>query len=334
MTTGSATPATAEPEHTDLLQVRDLEVEYRSRERVVTAVNRASLTLRKGETLVVLGESGSGKSSIARAVLRLLPPAGKVTGGQITFQGTDLLRLPERQMRSMRGKSIAAIFQDAMSSMNPSYSVGSQIAEVLRLHQQISRRDAHQRAISLMHDVHIPAAAQRARQYPHEFSGGMQQRAAIAMALGLRPDLVVADEPTSALDVTVQAQILLLLSELQTELGMGLLLITHDLGVAAKCADEVVVMLSGQVVEQGPLRSVYQKPAHPYTQNLLRARLGQPLSLSSRPQPLTERGCQYARRCAFADAKCSTEPPPFVVSEGTQWVRCHYPALVRSRPNV
>jgi oligopeptide transport system ATP-binding protein len=249
-----------------LLEVRDLRVEFRTSEGVAKAVNGVSYTVDEGETLAVLGESGSGKSVSAQAIMGIIDsPPGFVTGGQVLFRGEDLLAMPEHQRRGYRGRHIAMIFQDALSSLNPVFPVGWQIAEMFRVHEGLSRKRARARAIELMDQVRIPAAAERVDDYPHHFSGGMRQRIMIAMALALNPDLLIADEPTTALDVTVQAQIMELLSDLQRERNMGLILITHDLGVVADVADKIAVMYAGRIVEQAPVNDIYANPAHPYT---------------------------------------------------------------------
>ena len=300
-----------------LLEVRDLAVEFRGRDDVVSAVNGVSFDLRAGETLAILGESGSGKSVTAQAVMGLIGPPGVVTGGTVRFRGTDLLQLPEEERRRVRGEGLAMIFQDPLSALNPVYSVGFQIAEMFRVHRGTGRKEAKRRAVELLERVRIPSAVQRVDEYPHQFSGGMRQRVMIAMALALDPAVLIADEPTTALDVTVQAQILDLLADLRRETGMGLVLITHDLGVAADVADRVEVMYAGRVVETGPAAEVLRAPRHPYTEGLLASvptgagrerRLdpipGAPPSLSRIPA-----GCTFHPRCPYAFDRCRVEMP-------------------------
>ncbi len=251
-----------------LLEVRDLHVEFRTRDGIAKAVNGVSYAVDAGETLAVLGESGSGKSVTAQAVMGILDsPPGRITGGEVLFQGRDLLTLREDERRRIRGARMAMIFQDALSALNPVLTVGAQLGEMFVVHRGMSAKDARARAVELMDRVRIPAAAQRVRDYPHQFSGGMRQRIMIAMALALEPALIIADEPTTALDVTVQAQVMDLLAELQREFRMGLILITHDLGVVADVADRIAVMYAGRIVESAPVHDIYKAPAHPYTRD-------------------------------------------------------------------
>src|SRR4051795_2110499 len=253
-----------------LLEVRDLHVESRTRDGVAKAVNGVDYGVDEGETLAVLGESGSGKSVTAQAIMGILDiPPGKITRGEIVFQGQDLLKLKEDERRKVRGAEMAMIFQDALSSLNPVLSVGDQLGEMFVVHRGMSKKDARARAVELMDRVRIPGAAARVRDYPHQFSGGMRQRIMIAMALALEPALIIADEPTTALDVTVQAQVMDLLAELQRELGMGLILITHDLGVVADVADRIAVMYAGRIVEEATAHELYATPSHPYPAGLI-----------------------------------------------------------------
>ncbi|MDP8962171.1 MAG: ABC transporter ATP-binding protein, partial [Actinomycetota bacterium] len=255
-----------------LLEVSNLHVEFRTPDGILNAVNGLSYTLHEGETLAILGESGSGKSVSAQAIMGIIDsPPGFVTGGQARYRGVDLLGLPERELRQLRGRHIAMIFQDALTALNPVFTVGFQIAEMFRIHRGLSKAEARRNALELMDRVRIPSAKDRLDDYPHQFSGGMRQRVMIAMALALDPDVVIADEPTTALDVTVQAQIMQLLADLQAESGMGLLLITHDLGVVAEVADRVCVMYAGRIMERAPIRALYGNPAHPYTLGLMRS---------------------------------------------------------------
>ncbi|MDK1477089.1 ABC transporter ATP-binding protein, partial [Streptomyces sp. 549] len=247
-----------------------LHVEFHTRDGVVKAVNGVDYSVRSGETLAVLGESGSGKSVTAQAVMGILDmPPGRIPRGEILFQGRDMLTMPGDERRKLRGRKIAMIFQDALSSLNPVLSVGYQLGEMFRVHEGLSKKAAKARAIELMDRVRIPAARERVNDFPHQFSGGMRQRIMIAMALALEPDLIIADEPTTALDVTVQAQVMDLLAELQREFHMGLILITHDLGVVADVADKIAVMYAGRIVETAPVHELYKRPAHPYTRGLL-----------------------------------------------------------------
>jgi len=302
-----------------LLEVDDLHVEFRMRAGVAKAINGVSFTLDQGETLAILGESGSGKSVTAQAIMGILdtPPA-HIPSGQVRYCGTDLLTLPEKERQKVRGAQIAMVFQDALSSLNPVFPVGWQIAEMFRVHRGMNKSDAKARAIELMQRVNIPAAAERVDAYPHQFSGGMRQRIMIAMAIALDPAILIADEPTTALDVTVQAQIMDLLKELQDESGMGLILITHDLGVVADVADRINVMYAGRMVEQAPVHDTYAKPAHPYTKGLidsiprldqkgqqLRAIGGLPPNLLRIPD-----GCAFHPRCPMAADICRTGQPP------------------------
>ncbi|MBI0380477.1 ABC transporter ATP-binding protein, partial [Streptomyces albiflaviniger] len=245
-----------------LLDVRDLRVEFRTRDGIAEAVGGVSYAVAAGRTLAVLGESGSGKSVTAQAIMGILDsPPGRITGGQVLFQGRDLLTMGAEERRRIRGAAMAMIFQDALSALNPVLPVGAQLAEMYEVHRGMSRRVARRRAVELMDRVRIPAAGQRAGDYPHQFSGGMRQRIMIAMAMALEPDLIIADEPTTALDVTVQAQVMELLAELRREYAMGLVLITHDLGVVADVADTIAVMYAGRIVETAPVRDLYRRPA-------------------------------------------------------------------------
>jgi ABC-type dipeptide/oligopeptide/nickel transport system ATPase component len=253
-----------------LLQVQDLTVVFEG-PRPVTAVDRVSLQLAAGETLGIVGESGSGKSVTAFSILRLVQPPGRIAGGSVLFEGRDLLRLTEPEMREVRGARISLIFQEPMTALNPVMRVGDQIAEALTVHRMADARGARARAVDLLDAVGIADPARRVRDYPHQLSGGMRQRVMIAIALACRPPLVIADEPTTALDVTIQAQVLELLRELKKKFGLALMLITHDFGVIAEMADRVAVMYKGQVVEEGPVRQILRAPAHTYTRSLLAA---------------------------------------------------------------
>ncbi|GGZ42359.1 ABC transporter ATP-binding protein [Streptomyces inusitatus] len=326
-----------------LLEVRDLHVEFRTREGTARAVNGVDYAVEEGRTLAVLGESGSGKSVTAQAVMGILDtPPGRITGGQILFQGEDLLKLKEEQRRRIRGAGMAMIFQDALSSLNPVLNVGDQLGEMFTVHRGLSRKAARARAVELMERVGIPGAEERVRQYPHQFSGGMRQRIMIAMALALEPALIIADEPTTALDVTVQAQVMELLAGLQRELNMGLILITHDLGVVADVADRIAVMYAGRIVETAPVHDIYRAPAHPYTRGLLESipRLDQKgrelYAIKGLPPNLTRipPGCAFNPRCPIAQDICRTdEPPLYEVAPGRRSA-CHFwrETLGREKP--
>ncbi|OIJ86832.1 ABC transporter ATP-binding protein [Streptomyces colonosanans] len=316
-----------------LLEVRDLHVEFRTRDGIAKAVNGVSYGVDAGETLAVLGESGCGKSVTAQAVMGILDtPPGRITGGEVLFQGRDLLRLREEERRRIRGAGMAMIFQDALSALNPVLTVGDQLGEMFVVHRGMSRKDARVRAVELMERVRIPGAAQRVRDYPHQFSGGMRQRIMIAMALALEPALIIADEPTTALDVTVQAQVMDLLAELQSEYHMGLVLITHDLGVVADVADRIAVMYAGRIVESAPVHDIYKAPAHPYTRGLLDSiprldRKGRQLyAIKGLPPNLMAipPGCAFHPRCPLARDVCRTDVPPLYEVSAERASACHF----------
>ena len=321
------------PGDAPLLEVKDLQVEFHTKAGVAQAINGLNFTLHAGETLAILGESGSGKSVTAQTIMGILDmPPGRIAGGEIRYRGDDLLTMDEESRRKLRGGKIAMIFQDALSSLNPVMPVGWQIAEMFRIHRGMKRKEAKAKAVEMMLRVGIPAAQERAGDVPHQFSGGMRQRIMIAMAIALDPDVLIADEPTTALDVTVQAQVMRLLKDLQNEFNMGLILITHDLGVVADVADKIAVMYSGRVMEAADVYETYGKPGHPYTQGLLasipriddeggrlRAIPGLPPSLTDMPS-----GCPFNPRCEFATDRCRTERPELrLVAEG-HLSACHY----------
>ncbi len=302
-----------------LLDVDDLQVEFRTREGVAKAINGVSFDLREGETVAILGESGSGKSVTAQAIMGILDtPPGFITGGEIRYCGTNILSLSDEQRRKIRGPEISMVFQDALSALNPVFPVGWQIAEMFRQHRGLNKSDALAQAVRLMERVQIPGARQRVRSYPHQFSGGMRQRIMIAMSIALDPAVLIADEPTTALDVTVQSQIMQLLKELQEERRMGLILITHDLGVVADVADRIAVMYAGRIVEQAEVFGLYARPAHPYTKGLLESiprldQKGQTLAaIGGLPPNLMHipAGCSFNPRCAYAQDVCRVDPPP------------------------
>ena len=315
-----------------LLEVVDLRVYFRTEAGVVRAVDGVNFGIREGETLGLVGESGCGKSVTAYAILRLLaaPPA-EYAGGEIRLRGENLLALDERRLRDLRGNLISMVFQEPMSSFNPIMSVGRQITEAILEHQKVTKAEARSRAIEMLRRVHIPAPEARFDEYPHQMSGGMKQRAMIAMALVCRPQLLIADEPTTALDVTIQAQILDLLNELQDELKMSLLLITHDLGVVAETCDHVAVMYAGKIVEYAPVVALFERPLHPYTHGLFRslptlnekrARLA--AIPGTVPSPLDfPSGCRFRTRCAMAQEICKQEPPLREVVAGHS-AACHF----------
>jgi oligopeptide transport system ATP-binding protein len=321
-----------------LLEVEDLHVKFDTADGVVDAVNGVSFGVSEGETLAILGESGSGKSVTAQAVMGIVDsPPGYITGGAVHFRGVDLFDLPEDVRRTVRGNRTAIIFQDALSSLNPVFTVGFQIGEMFRKHRGASKKEARAKTLELMERVRIPSAAQRLDAYPHEFSGGMRQRVMIAMALALDPDVLIADEPTTALDVTVQAQIMQLLADLQAETGMGLILITHDLGVVAQVADRVAVMYAGKIVESGPIDEVYAQPAHPYTLGLMHSipradQKGQALTpIAGQPPDLRHipPGCPFHPRCPYVRDRCRSGDVPAYDVPGDRSSRCHFHEEVR-----
>jgi peptide/nickel transport system ATP-binding protein len=320
-----------------VLSVHDLTTEFHLPEGVGTAVNSLSFDVHRGETLGIVGESGCGKSITALSILRLVPsPPGKIAAGRILLGDTDLLKLPERKMRDIRGKDISMIFQEPMTSLNPVLTLGYQISETLRRHERMDRKTAHKRSIELLELVQIPAPERRVREFPHQLSGGMRQRAMIAMALACNPRVLIADEPTTALDVTVQAQVLDLIADLQERMGTAVILITHDLGVIAETAQRVIVMYAGRKVEEASVESLFANPQHPYTRGLLASvpRLGSSLEQdgteASRLEEipgivptLTEfpEGCVFAPRCPLASDEC-TKQPPFELKRAGHFAAC------------
>ncbi|HTY19500.1 MAG TPA: ABC transporter ATP-binding protein [Myxococcota bacterium] len=314
-----------------LLAVEDLVTTFPAPGGRIAVVDRVDLQVGRGEVLALVGESGCGKSMTALSLLRLVPRPGRVERGRIRLGGRALEGLPATQWRRIRGAEMAMIFQEPMTSLNPVQTAGAQVVEALRLHQSVSRAAAQRRAIELFERVGIPDAAARFGAYPHQLSGGMKQRAMIAMALAARPKLLIADEPTTALDVTIQAQILDLLRELSRDLGMSLLLITHDLGVVNELADRVAVMYAGRVVEQGPRAALLAAPRHPYTQGLLRsmparARRGERLAEIPGAVPSPEAwppGCRFHPRCGRVLAPCAAQEPERTALAAAHWARCH-----------
>ena len=321
---------------TPLLAIEDLQTHFFTRDGVVRAVDGVSYAVEAGETLAVVGESGCGKSVTALSILRLVPsPPGRIVGGAIRFEGVDLLQIGEGEMRRIRGNEISMIFQEPMTSLNPVLTVSRQITETLILHQGLTARAAAARAIEMLRLVRIPEPKRRARQYPHELSGGMRQRVMIAMALACHPKLLIADEPTTALDVTIQAQILDLMRELKSEIGAAIILITHDLGVVAEMAQRVVVMYAGRKVEEAPVGDLFRRPQHPYTLGLLASvpRLGATLGRAEPPRlaeipgtvpslrdPIV--GCAFSPRCAYATERCSREAPPLEAKTAAHLAAC------------
>ena len=312
------------------LSIRDLTIHYASGKRTVRAVNGISFDIEKGKTLGIVGETGAGKTTTALGILNLIPkPPGKIVSGEIIFEGEDLLKKSKKEMRKIRGNKISMIFQDPMTSLDPVVTVGDQIAEVIRLHQATSRKEAQQKAVDMLELVGIPG--ERYNEYPHQFSGGMKQRVIIAIALACNPSLLIADEPTTALDVTIQAQILELMANLRREFGSSMLLITHDLGVVAEVCDNVAIMYAGEIVEYGDLRHIYRNASHPYTEGLFGSipnlndetdRLKPIRGLMPDPADLPA-GCSFAPRCPYATDRCRAEDPATYEIEPGHLVKCH-----------
>ena len=322
------------PEGQHLLEVDDLKMYFHTQDGVVKAVNGVSYTLDRGETLGVVGESGSGKSVTSLAIMGLIDmPPGRIEGGDIRYHGESLLKMSDEQMGHIRGNGIAMIFQDPMTSLNPVYTIGRQLGEGLRLHRGYSRKRALERSIELLRMVGIPNPEQRVKDYPHEFSGGMRQRVMIAMALACDPDILIADEPTTALDVTIQAQIIELMQEMQEKSGNAIIMITHDLGVVADVADKIMVMYAGQPVEFGSAEEIFYGSLHPYTWGLTRS-IPDPAIDEKRPlTPIkgnppslvhTPLGCSFSPRCPYASDLCRSQEPTLYVSETGHYSRCHY----------
>lgn len=317
-----------------LLEVDDLQTSFIVGEgQDVRAVDGVNFVVRAGETLAIVGESGSGKSVTSLSIMRLLPKkVGRISRGTIRLRGRDLVTLSDREMRAVRGNDIGMIFQEPMTSLNPVHTIGAQIAEVVKQHDKLNKADAHKRAVEMLELVGIPEPDRRANQYPHQMSGGMRQRAMIAMALACEPSVLIADEPTTALDVTIQAQILDLMRNLQKKMGMAIVFITHDLGVVAEMANRVVVMYAGQVVETGTVEEIFTRPLMPYTAGLMQSipRMGESENkgrLQTIPGyvPLLTKlpsGCRFRTRCAFADERCAAAEPPLETLESGRSVRC------------
>ncbi len=318
-----------------LLEVKNLKTFFKTKKGIVKAVNDVSYTLEPGKTIGIVGESGSGKSQSAMSILQLLDSNGYIAEGEIIFEGRDLTKLSREEMYEIRGNAISVIFQEPMTSLNPVFSVDKQLSEPFIIHQGMSKKEAHEQALKMLYDVQIPNPEQVIRQYPHQLSGGMRQRVMIAMALACRPKILIADEPTTALDVTIQAQILRLMNELQAEKGTSIIFITHDLGVINEMADDVAVMYCGQVVEKADARTIFSdcKCSHPYTEGLM-ASIPRLDSVGSKidpipgvvPHPLNlPKGCKFAPRCKYCTAKCMAEEPPMMDVGNGQLIRCFYP---------
>ena len=318
-----------------VLDVKNLKTVFFTNSGLFKAVDDLSFSVRRGETLAIVGESGCGKSVTALSLMRLVPdPPGRIVGGSVTLEGTELLSLDEAQMRAVRGNRISMIFQEPMTSLNPVMRIGDQIAEAVRLHRNITSKEAQNIAVEMLRLVRIPEPARRAREYPHQLSGGMRQRAMIAMALACRPALLIADEPTTALDVTIQAQILALILDLQKELGTGLVLITHDLGVVAQTAQRVIVMYAGRKVEEASVEALFASPRHPYTRGLMASIPTVPASGVPAQARLNEipgtvpslvrlpKGCAFAPRCKLAIKRCEAEYPPLADWGGGHLAAC------------
>ena len=328
-----------------LLEVRDLRTHFTTREGVVRAVDGVSLSVDTGRTLGLVGESGCGKSVTALSILGLIPkPPARIVGGEVMFRGRDLTTLSERELEDVRGKRIAMVFQDPMTSLNPTLTIETQLVETMRRHLDVSRREASRRAVELLDEVGIPNPESRLGDYPHRLSGGMRQRVMIAIALSCEPDVLIADEPTTALDVTVQAQVLDLLDRLRREHDMAMIVITHDMGVIAEVADEVAVMYAGQIVEQASAAALFARPEHPYTEALLGAlpqldddasRVGRLTAIPGRPPSLVEppAGCRFAARCPYAEEPdgCAEHPPELRELRPGHLVRSEHPASERER---
>jgi oligopeptide/dipeptide ABC transporter ATP-binding protein len=318
-------------DHEALLEVRGLRTVFNTDEGEVRAVDGVDLRLERGRTLGIVGESGCGKSVTALSIMGLVPqPPGRIVAGEVLFEGVDLLKLPPARLRELRGDQLSMIFQEPMSSLNPAFTVGEQVAEAIRSHRDVSRREAREQTIDMLRRVRIPSPERRAEDYPHRLSGGMRQRVMIAMALVCNPKLLIADEPTTALDVTIQAQILELMRALRAELGTSIILITHDLGVVAELADDVIVMYAGKVVERCGVAALFAEPQHPYTIGLLGSipRLDLEQERLSAIEGIVPNaaamptGCRFNPRCPFAVEKCFTETPPLVQLKPGHFAAC------------
>ncbi len=318
----------------DLLRVKNLQTSFFTPEGEVRAIDGVSFEIGESKTLGLVGESGCGKSVTSLSIMRLIPnPPGKIVGGEIEYRGRDLLELSSEEMRKIRGNEISMIFQEPMTSLNPVFTVGNQIGEAIRLHQGLGKKETRDKTVEMLRLVKIADPESRVDSYPHQLSGGMRQRVMIAMALSCNPSLLIADEPTTALDVTIQAQILELMKELQDKIGMALLLITHDLGVVAEQADDVAIMYAGKIAERASARKIFARPLHPYTIGLLNSLPGTGAKKKKRleaipgvvPSPLNlPGGCRFRDRCPNAQDMCAAQEPQLVEKEAGHWVACHY----------
>ena len=324
-----------------ILQVEDLKTWFFTSGGIVKAVDGVSFEINRGETLGIVGESGSGKSMTALSLLKLVPEPGRIVGGKILIDGQDIVPMDEAEVREFRGNQVAMIFQDPMTSMNPVLRVGFQVEEAMDSHRRFTKREAKQRIVPLLRQVRIPAAERRSRDFPHQFSGGMRQRAMIAMGVSNKPSLLIADEPTTALDVTVQAQVIALLRQLNNEQGTAIILITHNMAVVASLCKRVVVMYAGRVVEAGETRQIFKNPQHPYTWSLLRSipridanRKNRLVTIPGNPPDLSNppAACKFHPRCRFRVARCSVEEPPLAEVDAGQQARCW--VLMRNVENV
>lgn len=318
----------------NILEIEDLHTYFYTEKGIVQSIKGINFSVPKGKTVAIVGESGSGKSVTAQSIMRLIAAPGKIVKGKVLFEGENLVQKNNREMRKIRGNKISMIFQEPMSSLNPVHTCGQQVIEVLRIHQKLSTKEARNQAIELFKMVGIPSPEQRIDEYPHQLSGGMRQRIMIAIALACKPQVLIADEPTTALDVTIQAQILELMKSLQKKLGMAILLITHDLGVVAETADDVIVMYGGTVVEKGPVEKIFENPCHPYTKGLLlsiprlegKGKVGKERLYAiegSVPNPLhLLAGCSFWPRCSYATDKCKTTAPNLFKIDSEREVSC------------
>ncbi len=320
---------------TPVLQIRNLEIEFHTDKGIAKAVNKISLELHRGEALGLVGESGCGKTVTSLSILNLIPsPPGKIVGGEIIFNGVNLLTLPESKMRKIRGCDISMIFQEPMTALNPVFTIGNQLSEVIRIHQKLNRRKAWRRALEMLEVVGIPAPKNRIKEYPHQLSGGMRQRVMIALALSCNPKVLMTDEPTTALDGTIQAQVMEEIKRLQTELQMGMILVTHDLGVIAETCENVVVMYCGNIVEIASAQQLFAHPCHPYTEGLLQSipKIRQkklerlPIIKGMVPDLLhLPAGCPFADRCGNVQNLCREVAPEIKQTSPHSWVACHFP---------
>ncbi|MGH9457842.1 MAG: ABC transporter ATP-binding protein [Thermoanaerobaculia bacterium] len=323
------------PDRETLLEVRDLRTSFATDEGPVHAVDKISFSVARGEAVALVGESGSGKSVTALSIMGLVPSPGRITGGEVLFRGKNLVGLPEKELRKIRGNDVAMIFQEPMTSLNPVFRIGDQVAEAIRIHRNVGKKEARQQAIEMLERVSIPDPQKRVDDYPHQLSGGMRQRVMIAMALSCDPDLLIADEPTTALDVTIQAQIMEILGELQRKLGLAVLLITHDLGVVAEFCERIIVMYTGRIVEEAPVERLFESPKHPYTQGLLRslpklteAATGGRQRLETIPGIVPSisdlpRGCKFNTRCPEVMEICYGDEPARMMVGDDHDARCY-----------